>query len=111
MRPLLKPNRWLIPWLILATLLSGTSKASEKTPDGGVCYTKDEIDELADSIQRYEACKIDNEMRRQFIEQKMDDFAAASSPLWWQNPTVVVGGVVVGFSMGVLIGVLAMQGH
>ena len=102
---------WLIPWLILATLSTNICKASDRLPNGGACYSKDEIDGLAETIQDLQACRLENTLRKQFIDEKMTDFASASSPKWWQSPTVVVGGVVVGFSVGVAVGILAMRGH
>jgi len=43
---------------------------------------------------------MENQKRKEFIDQKMADFSAASGTRWWQEPTVVVGGVVVGFCLG-----------
>jgi hypothetical protein len=90
-------------------LWNSTLKAAEKLPDGGACYTKDEVTKLADTINAYHVCESEARLQREYIDKSMADFASAGSVRWWQDPTVIVSGVVVSFSVGALAAGLMLR--
>ena len=92
--------------LILATLLTSTLKAAEKLPNGGAAYSKEEVQKIAKTIVDLQNCERESALQKQFIDQKM---AETHEPSWWQEPSVVIGGVVVGFSLGVAITALVIK--
>lgn len=95
--------------LILATLWPTFLTAAENLPNGGACYSKDEVTKISHAIVDLKNCETKAGLQKEFIEQKMSDFSAASGTRWWQEPTVVVGGVVVGFCVGATLTAVLMS--
>lgn len=91
--------KWWTTTCVLAAFLPATARAE--------CYSTDEVAELARTIKALDQCVGALEIREHFIaEQKLSPVPESA---WWQEPTVIVSGVVVSFSVGLLIGAVVRQ--
>lgn len=92
----------------MAFLAALPAQAQAVTETKSVCYSPEQLAAIAQELQGHELCKKTLALREQFIEQ-----AKLNPPpeqAWWQDPSVVMGGVVVSASVGLAIGLLVGQG-
>lgn len=84
-------------WLIFSlTLALPASRLRAET-----CYADEDVSKIAGAIRALDVCEETLRLREQFIEtQKLEALPAA---LWWQEPTVIVGGLAVSFTVGSLV--------
>ena len=74
-----------------------------------VCYNQEDRRKIAETIINLRKCIIETDQQKILIHERLQTFDGAESIKWWQEPTTVVGGVVVSFSIGTLIGYLATR--
>ena len=68
------------------------------------CYKQDELDALAATLR---GCARDHSDLLSYKKAYNDCFnTPRAAEAWWQNPVVVIGGIGVGFSVGVLMALL-----
>lgn len=63
---------------------------------------------LATVIKDLETCEEILDIREKFIDQELIRYKPRAEPAFWQQPTFVVSGVVVSFSLGVVVGALIL---
>ena len=73
------------------------------------CYTPGERDKIAEAIKDLNYCKMRLRAKDKLVYQRLQTFDGAESLHWWQEPSAVIGGVVVSFSVGALIGYFATK--
>lgn len=93
-----------------ALALASLSTAKAETPKGeGGCLDELQMRQVAIGLHELEVCKKTLALREQFIETIK--ISATPETAWWQEPTVVVGGVVVGLAVGGIVGFLVAAGR
>jgi hypothetical protein len=75
------------------------------TDDECICFTGTMADLVTQRLIELEKCRSKVESLEKFND-KVAPVAVPIQPYWWQEPTFVIGGIVVGVSVGVAIGVL-----
>ena len=70
------------------------------------CYTDDEVERIARAITDLEKC--DNELttRKAFITETITAQEPPGQKAWWSEPQMIVGGLVVSFSAGLIASLL-----
>lgn len=86
---------------VLAFALSGTSYADN-------CFSKPELDKIAEGLRDLDYCKFDLKEARGFIHE-MGSSPTEAAVDWWQEPEWILGGIVVSFSVGATLGYLAAK--
>lgn len=86
---------------LLLTSLTTSLQAQTK------CYSQAEVDKIAQAITNLQVCENELFLRRAFIEKTV---TAQEPPhlAWFQEPQMIVGGLVISFSAGLLV-MLASQ--
>ena len=74
------------------------------------CYTFPQRQKISRAIVDLEKCKIDLAERNILVNQRLLTFNGTPDIAWWQEPTAVVGGVVVGVAVGGILGALVLGG-
>lgn len=86
---------------------------AESTPNDaaepGACYDAAQVQQIALGLHELEVCQKTLALREKFIESAK--LITTPETAWWQEPTVVVGGVVVSLSVGLAIGLLVAHGR
>jgi len=75
------------------------------TDDECVCFSGTLADLVSERLLELEKCRSKVESLEKFND-KMVPVAVPLEPYWWQEPEFVIGGIVVGVSVGAVIGVL-----
>lgn len=65
------------------------------------CYLPEHIKGIANGLRERETCQVELSMARKFIDESKDRHSPAI--MWWQEPGVVGGGVVLGFALGIAL--------
>lgn len=55
---------------------------------------------IATAIKDLEKCHVDLDAKNQLIHERLETFAGAPALAWWQEPSAIIGGTVVSFSLG-----------
>lgn len=71
-----------------------------------VCYDQAQLAVIAKGLNDLELCRKTLALREQFIEEAKINPPPESA--WWQEPQMVVGGVVISFAVGSIVGALVM---
>lgn len=71
------------------------------------CYVPDDLAKIADEMKRTRHCEIELKMANQSIKNFMND--GTPDVEWWQQPAFVIGGIVIGVSVGTIIGVFVAR--
>lgn len=69
---------------------------------GCVCLVPIDLKKIAAEIATAESCKFEVTKLREFAEHGV--VAPVDHTTWWQQPEVIIGGVVVGVSLGFMVG-------
>ena len=72
------------------------------------CYSPAEVDKIAQAITELQKCENELFMRRAFIDEAITAQEPPKQLAWFQEPQMIVGGLVVSFSAGLLV-MLAAQ--
>jgi hypothetical protein len=48
-------------------------------------------------------------LREKFIQESFIKFQPQTEQAWWQEPGIIVGGVVISFSLGIVIGAVFIK--
>ncbi len=90
---------------MLKTLLVVTLGTSSLTSYGNElhCYSDIEQEKIASAISDLYLCETTLDEKEIFIEQNLRKYAD-SGPSFWQEPTFLVAGVAVSFSVGLIAG-------
>lgn len=67
------------------------------------CYTEAEVEQLALGITDLEKCRIALRETNELLSKRLTMSEVERGAAWWQEPTFVWGGMVVGFSSGALL--------
>lgn len=67
------------------------------------CYTDAESEKISQAIVDLAKCKIESEEQRRLINEQLLIVGPKEGRLFWQDPMWVGGGMVVSFSLGVLL--------
>lgn len=70
------------------------------------CYSPAEVDRIAQAITDLTKCENELFMRRAFIDEAITAQEPPKQSAWWQEPQMVVGGLVVSFSAGLIAAIL-----
>jgi len=71
-------------------------------PDqGGIFYSNDELDALSVTLRACEKHEADLIAYEEAYNDCLNTPRAAEA--WWQDPVVVIGGISIGFSLGVIL--------
>ena len=68
------------------------------------CYGQDELDALSATLKACDVEHLDLISYKKSYEDCLNTPRAAEA--WWQNPVVVVSGISIGFSVGILLTLL-----
>lgn len=85
--------------LFLSLGISSTSKAE--------CYTTGEVEKLAKAIVDLQNCSMALIEKDELIQVKLAKYDATIA--WWQEPSVVVGGLVVSASIATIATVFLLK--
>lgn len=81
---------------------------SHKTPTeclgipGCACYAPEALDTIAREMVEYRKCQVALDEKEKLIETRFVTFEANHGIAWWQEPTTIVGGLVVSASVATL---------
>jgi hypothetical protein len=89
----------------LATLLSlNTSPKIATVQVNNHCYTEEQVGKLAVAITDLQKCQVELLGKQKLIDEKLTLQPVEAGARWWQEPQMIVGGMVVSFSIGSLLG-------
>jgi len=69
--------------------------------EGCYCFPAPALEKISSEIQFAESCRYEVEKLRSFAE---GDAAPAEKISWYQEPEMIVGGLVVSVSLGLVLG-------
>lgn len=72
-----------------------------QSSDGGWCYDRDQIHEIASGLKELDVCKTVLDERGKLLD-KLQQHSAPT--LWWQEPEAIIGGMALSFAFGVVLG-------
>lgn len=78
-------------------------------PEPSVCYSFVEREKIADAIVSLEKCRVEVAEQDWLIRERLTKFDNANGPSFWQDPSFVVGGVLVSFSVGAILTYLVVR--
>jgi len=92
----------------LLILFSAGNSLAGVTPEG--CFTLEERRKIGQAITDLAKCKVEVAQKDQLIKDNMLQFDKLNQgPAFWQEPSFVFGGMLVGVSVGGLITFLVMS--
>lgn len=68
-----------------------------------LCYKKESIDKIARAIVDLKLCQYSLKEREEYIKERYNTFNSSHGEAWWQQPEIVISGVVISFSLGALL--------
>lgn len=68
-----------------------------------LCLSPAEQDKLAKELIDLDKCRIDLKARQEIIDTRVLTYAGTPAIAWWQEPTTVVGGMVISASIASVI--------
>jgi hypothetical protein len=106
----------ILATLLATSLLSQTARSetacqtpAEFTEAGCQCYDKLQLEKIASAITELKTCRIAVEEQQKLIQERLVHAPAeAPEETWWQEPRVVIGGLVVTVALSSLITVWAV---
>jgi len=91
------------------------SDLQHKTPaecsiiDGCVCFAPIALDAIATEMVELRKCRIALDEKQRLINERFITFDSNHGIAWWQEPTVIAGGLVISFSLASLLTFWAVQ--
>lgn len=73
------------------------------------CYAPPQLKAIAGTITDLQKCEVALEERERLIQERFIKFEGQNGVAWWQEPSVVAGGVTISFSVGLVIGILVFN--
>lgn len=70
------------------------------------CYTEAEVAKIASAITSLTKCENELFLRKTFIDETITAQEPPKQTAWWQEPSVIAGGLVISFSTGLLVSLL-----
>jgi len=74
------------------------------TPAESTCYSKDEIGALANYKKSCDVCRLDLKDTEATLSKCVNSGSPATK--WWADPKFVVGGFVLSFTIGAIVGLM-----
>jgi hypothetical protein len=94
----------------MITLPSKAARSETKIfPETSVCYSYADREKIADTIVQLEKCRVEVAEQDWLIRERLTTFGNANEPSFWQDPSFVVGGMLVSFSMGAILTYLVVR--
>lgn len=85
-------------------MISSPAAAVDSSPLTSKCYGGTDLYKLSKAITDLQKCQVELIEKNKVIDEKLTKFdAAAAGPQFWQEPSFVVGGVVISFAVGSLV--------
>jgi hypothetical protein len=81
-------------------LIGSQNVKAEETKDDPRCFSKEELHDIAGGLRELETCNEALKMRERFIDKEIA--AGHDKTAWWQEPSFIVGGIVVSASIASL---------
>ena len=103
--------------LLFLTFSAANSAAAQVEDVGGAsgdrgCYTVSQRRRLANLITDYKKCQADLTFRNELIAKELLTLDSVDpGPAFWQEPSFVFGGIVVGVAVGSLLTLVLVRGH
>lgn len=92
--------------LVTVYLRDSTVALGVGTIVDSACYDHHQLEKIADGLKDLKTCRATLKLREEFIESAQ--LAPPPEHPWWQEPQFIVGGVVVSFGTGLILGALAL---
>ena len=98
----------LIVCLMMTAPLMAAEKVENKIDDSRctgkkcVCYNMTQLKKLQDGLIEGKKCAIDLEYANKKVDE-LQKFGKSKEPQWYQDPHVIVGGVVISFAVGGIV--------
>lgn len=73
------------------------------------CYNKQEREKIAQAIVDLKKCQFALDEKERLIEKRFMTFDAQHGIAWWQEPTVIVSGIVISASVASIVTVLVID--
>lgn len=71
---------------------------------GCLCLTEPAVDYVSQQLIALEKCEVRETAAKPLADAVLKHGALPESAAWWARPSVVIGGVVVSFSLGLAVG-------
>lgn len=71
------------------------------TSEETLCLTPQQVKKAADAVRDLKHCQIDLAARQKLIHEEL--LASSAPSPWWQDPSVIIGGMVLSAGVGGLM--------